>query len=57
MKRNIEYSDLVENGEISIRLLESGDWSLKMPDKLTKRDIVIFRGLLTSLIEEQEILK
>ena len=57
MKRNIEYSDLVENGEISIRLLESGDWSLKMPDKLTKRDIAIFRGLLTSLIEEQEILK
>jgi hypothetical protein len=57
MKRSIEYSELVENGEVTIKLLESGDWSLKAPDKITKRDVVLIRALLTSLIDEQEILK
>lgn len=57
MKRSIEYSELVENGEVTIKLLESGDWSLKAPDKITKRDVVLIRALLSSLIEEQEILK
>lgn len=57
VKRSIEYSDLLTNGEVAVRLLESGDWSVSIPDKVTKRDVVMLRALLNTLIEEQEIIK
>jgi len=57
MKRKIEYSELVENGEVVIRLLESGDWSVTVPDKITHKDVIRIRALLSDLIDEQEILK
>jgi hypothetical protein len=57
VKRSIEYTDLLTNGEVVARLLESGDWSFGLPDKLSKRDIIIIRALLNTLIEEQEIIK
>jgi len=57
VKRSIEYTDLLTNGEVVVRLLESGDWSFSVPDKLSKRDIIIIRALINTLIEEQEIIK
>ena len=57
VKRSIEYADLVTNGEIKVRLLENGDWSCAIPDKLSKRDIIMLRALLNTLIDEQEIIK
>lgn len=57
VKRSIEYADLVTNGEVVVRLLESGDWGCSIPDKLTKRDIILLRALLNTLIDEQEIIK
>lgn len=57
IKRKVEYEDLATNGGLTVRLLESGDWSMSAPDKLTKRDILVLRNLLNILIEEQEILK
>lgn len=57
MKRSIEYGQLVENGEATIRLLESGDWALEVPDKLTAKDLILIRALLRDMIEEQEIIK
>lgn len=57
VKRSIEYEDLATNGGITVRLLESGDWSMSAPDKLSKKDLLVLRALLNTLIEEQEILK
>ena len=57
LKRKISYEQLVSNGGIDVFLLESGEWSVTMPDKLSKRDLILFRAMLNSLIEEQEIIK
>ncbi len=57
VKRKVEYEDLATNGGMSVRLLESGDWNLTVPDKLGKKDLLTLRALLNYLIEEQEILK
>lgn len=57
IKRQVKYEELATNGGIDITLLESGDWHLETPDKLTARDVLVLRAMLSTLIEEQGMLK
>ena len=56
IKKQVEYTDDLSVGDVTIKLNEAGKWSFDMvSDGLSKKDLAIMRNLLVTLIEEQEL--